>query len=77
LPLNWSSHEHIIGAVTATGRHGVYSIQQVGPHWILHGVGHDNLTQLPGDRFLYLEDAQSYAERIDDTHPVESQASGA
>lgn len=78
--LRWSSHDHIVGAVTAIGIRGVYSIQKVGPCWSLQGVGHDDLPLLAlppeGKVFVYLQVAQDYAAAVDAKMLAESQVGG-
>ncbi|AHG24371.1 hypothetical protein PBI_MICHELLEMYBELL_50 [Mycobacterium phage MichelleMyBell] len=44
--LNWRGHPHVIGALTAVGARGTYSVERVGPEWILQGRGHDGLSML-------------------------------
>ena len=45
MTLTWSSHDHILGALTAAGLRGVYTVEQIGPEWVLHGVGHDGILE--------------------------------
>ncbi|WP_166905960.1 hypothetical protein [Mycobacterium sp. DL440] len=78
--LNWSSHEHMIGTLVSVGAKGEYSVQRVGPEWILQGRGHDGLTMLAipfqGKAFATLDSAQTWAGELDRVKSVESQASG-
>lgn len=71
--LNWSSHDHIDGTVTAVGQRGVYSLEQVGGAWSLQGSGHDGLSipGLPagGQAFARLDYAKSYASKVDAAPP--------
>ena len=80
MTLTWSSHDHILGALTAAGLRGVYTVEQIGPEWVLHGVGHDRLPMLPlppvGRRFTNLSAARDFAGRVDCVKTVEAQASG-
>lgn len=79
--LTWSSHDHIVGTITAVGLRGVYSVSQVGPAWMLSGVGHDDLPLLSlpvsGRVFARLDDAKYHAQRLDAVKTVEPQISGA
>ncbi|ART68173.1 hypothetical protein BTO20_05845 [Mycobacterium dioxanotrophicus] len=78
--LQWTSHDHIIGTQTAVGMRGVYSVQRVGPEWILQGQGHDGLTMLAipveGKAFASLDSAKTWAGELDRVRSVEPQVSG-
>ncbi|WP_109756834.1 hypothetical protein [Mycolicibacterium conceptionense] len=79
--LNWSSHDHMVGTLVAFGARGEYSIQRVGPEWILQGRGHDGLTMLAipmqGKPFATLDSAQTWANELDRARCLEPQVSGA
>lgn len=78
--LQWKSHDHMVGTLTAVGARGVYSLQRVGPEWILQGQGHDGLTMLAipveGKAFASLDSAKTWAGELDRVKAVEAQASG-
>lgn len=75
--LNWTTHDHMVGTLCAVGARGIYSVQRVGPEWVLQGVGHDDLPMLAlplhGKPFQTLTSAQTYAQEIDRRAPIESQ----
>lgn len=78
--LKWRSHDDMIGTIVAVGMRGEYSVQRVGPEWILQGIGHDGLGMLAvpseGKAFASLSSAQTWASELDRVRAVESQASG-
>lgn len=78
--LRWRSHPDMVGTQVAVGAKGEYSLQRVGPEWILQGRGHDGLTMLAipsaGKPFASLDSAQTWAGELDRVRAVESQASG-
>ncbi|SKV05751.1 Uncharacterised protein [Mycobacteroides abscessus subsp. bolletii] len=79
VPMKWSGHSEILGALVAVGLRGTYMVQSVGREWILQGVGHDGLPMLAlpaeGKSFAALDTAQLYAIELDRTR-AEAQASG-
>ncbi|QBI97297.1 hypothetical protein KD930_gp53 [Mycobacterium phage Kevin1] len=79
--LQWTNRDHVAGTQTAVGLLGVYSVQRIGPEWLLQGVGHDgmNLLQIPpsGKWFASIDSARTWANELDRTKPVEWQISGA
>ncbi|QFG15055.1 hypothetical protein PBI_QUEENHAZEL_48 [Mycobacterium phage QueenHazel] len=79
--LNWSGHPHMIGTLTATGARGTYSVQRVGPQWLLQGIGHDGLDMLelpPGGKFFgTLDHAKDWSADLDRVPSREWQVSGA
>lgn len=79
--LNWRGHPHVIGALTAVGARGTYSVERVGPEWILQGRGHDGLGMLAipceGKAFASLDSAKAWAGELDRVPHAEPQVSGA
>lgn len=79
-PVNWATHEHAVGILAAVGLRGCYTVQRLGPSWLLQGVGHDELP-LPGlppsgRMFATLDAAQAFAAGVERLAP-EVQVSGA
>lgn len=78
--LTWSSHPHVVGTLVAVGVRGVYSLQSVGPVWVLHGVGHDELPllslPLAGKWFNTLDSAKTYTQGLDRVSAPEVQVGG-
>ncbi|AOT24893.1 hypothetical protein PBI_NAZO_54 [Mycobacterium phage Nazo] len=79
--LIWKNHDHVIGAQTAIGARGTYSVQRVGPQWLLQGTGHDGLDMLelpPGGKpFASIDSARTWANELDRVPSGEWQVSGA
>ncbi|ASR84903.1 hypothetical protein I5J42_gp52 [Mycobacterium phage GreaseLightnin] len=79
--LIWKNHDHIVGAQTATGARGAYSVQRFGPEYLLQAVGHDGLDmiELPaGGKFFATPDrAKAWAGELDRVPSREWQVSGA